>query len=56
MNKFSEKLKAWRRFRKQTQMSAAIYLGVNLDTYRGWENGRHEPPAGYRKLLEEKLT
>lgn len=53
--KFSDKLKQWRKRRKQTQLTAAIYLGVNLDTYRGWESGRHEPSASYRVLLEAKL-
>lgn len=48
---FSEKLKQWRRRKKQSQRVAAYSLGVNLHTFRGWEQGRHEPHERLREFF-----
>jgi DNA-binding transcriptional regulator YiaG len=37
------RLKAWRKAKDLTQETAATKLGVNVDTLRGWEQGRHAP-------------
>jgi DNA-binding transcriptional regulator YiaG len=49
--KFKKQLRRWRG--KQSQPEAAAALGVNLATYRNWEQGRNEPKGfGLAKMLE----
>ena len=38
---FARKLKLWRG--KRTQSVAATFLGISLDSYRGYEQGKREP-------------
>lgn len=40
---FSERLREWRRENDWYAKEAANILGVPLETYRGWEKGKHLP-------------
>lgn len=53
MTSISVLLRAWRAEHGWTQGQAAAALGVSLDTYQNWEQGRTKPaPEGpVRKLV-----
>lgn len=56
MKNFKKVLKAWRVRNGLTQEDAIKILGGNINTYRGWEQGKHEPSEAFQKAIESLIT
>jgi DNA-binding transcriptional regulator YiaG len=54
---FAQELCAWRAAQpgNLTQKQAAKALGVELGTYRNWEQGKHEPASYVLSLLRQTI-
>lgn len=55
MKKWREELKEWRKVANKIQKEAADEIGVPVETYRGWECERHEPPEYVKNLIRKKI-
>jgi DNA-binding transcriptional regulator YiaG len=56
---FAKELCAWRAAQGRgnwTQKQAAKHLGVELGTYRNWEQGKHEPASYVLSLLRQTIS
>jgi DNA-binding transcriptional regulator YiaG len=56
---FAAELCAWRAAQGKgqwTQKQAAKHLGVELGTYRNWEQGKHEPASYVLSLLRQTIS
>jgi len=50
-----KELKEWRARHKLTQAQLAALLGLSVDTYRGWEQGKSWPSGDLLPLALEAL-
>lgn len=63
MNVYGKKLKsgwaqfirAWRKSKNLYAKQAADAISVPFDTYRGWEEGKHEPHPLTRLEIERRM-
>lgn len=56
MKNFKKVLKQWRIRNNLTQEDAIKILGGNINTYRGWEQGKHEPTQAFQRAIAELLS
>lgn len=56
MQTFGASLRYWRKAHTLTQTQAAARIGVPVDRYRSWEQGRYEPEALVRELVASKMS